>query len=149
MTICMHRILVTGSNGQLGSEIRELTMDDNSNHYFYTDVAELDITDKSAVSQFVEDNQIDIIINCAAYTQVDKAEEDENTAFLINASAPGNLAEVCYRNEATLFHVSTDYVFNGNHPIPYTESDHTSPLGVYGRSKLEGEELIQQTGCSY
>jgi len=145
----MHRILVTGSNGQLGSEIRELTKNDGTNVYFYTDVSELDITDKSAVNKFVEEQKINIIINCAAYTQVDKAEEDEKTAFLINATAPGNLAEACKKYDATLFHISTDYVFDGSNNVPYIETESTSPLGVYGRSKLKGEEIIQQSGCSY
>ena len=145
----MHRILVVGSNGQLGSEIRELTKDDNSNKYFYTDVTELDITDKSAVSIFVEDNQIDIIINCAAYTQVDKAEDDKETAYLINATAPQNLAEVSAKFNATLFHISTDYVFDGSNSTPYTESESTTPLGVYGKSKLKSEKLIQESGCSH
>lgn len=145
----MHRILVVGSNGQLGSEIRELTKDDNSNKYFYTDVTELDITDKSAVSIFVEDNQIDIIINCAAYTQVDKAEDDKETAYLINAIATQNLAEVCDEFNATLFHISTDYVFDGSNSTPYTESEPTTPLGVYGKSKLKSEKLIQESGCSH
>mgnify|MGYP000847441308 CR=1 FL=1 len=145
----MHRILVTGSNGQLGSEIRELTNNDGTNVYFYTDVSELDITDKSAVNKFIEKQKIDIIINCAAYTQVDKAEEDEKIAFLINATAPGNLAEACREYDATLFHISTDYVFDGRNNIPYIERESTSPLGVYGRSKLKGEEFIQESGCSY
>ncbi|NMB95219.1 MAG: dTDP-4-dehydrorhamnose reductase [Clostridiaceae bacterium] len=145
----MHRILVTGSNGQLGSEIRELTKNDGTNVYFYTDVSELDITDKSAVNKFIENQQIDIVVNCAAYTQVDKAEEEEKTAFLINATAPGNLAEACKKYDATLFHISTDYVFDGSNNVPYIETESTSPLGVYGRSKLEGEEFIQQSGCNY
>ncbi len=145
----MHRILVTGSNGQLGSEIRELSKNDGINVYFYTDVSELDITDKSAVNTFIENHQIDIVVNCAAYTQVDKAEDDEKTAFLINATAPGNLAEVCRKYDATLFHISTDYVFDGSNNVPYLETQSTSPLGVYGRSKLEGEKLIQQSGCNY
>ena len=145
----MHRILVTGSNGQLGSEIRELTKNDGTNVYFYTDVSELDITDKSAVNKFIENHQIDIVVNCAAYTQVDKAEEEEKTAFLINATAPGNLAEACKKYDATLFHISTDYVFDGSNNVPYIETESTSPLGVYGRSKLEGEEFIQQSGCNY
>lgn len=145
----MHRILVTGANGQLGTEIRELIKNDSNNKYFYTDIPELDITDKSAVSRFVEDNQIDIIINCAAYTQVDKAEDDQETAYLINATAPQNLAEVSAKFNATLFHISTDYVFDGSNSIPYKESEATSPLGVYGKSKLKSEELIQETGCSY
>jgi len=145
----MHRILVTGSNGQLGSEIRELTKNDVTNVYFYTDVTELDITNKSAVNTFIENHQIDIVVNCAAYTQVDKAEDDEKTAFLINATAPGNLAESCKKYEVTLFHISTDYVFDGSNNVPYIETESTSPLGVYGRSKLEGEEFIQQSGCNY
>ena len=145
----MHRILVTGSNGQLGSEIRELSKNDVTNVYFYTDVSELDITDKSAVNKFIENQQIDIVVNCAAYTQVDKAEEEEKTAFLINATAPGNLAEACKKYDATLFHISTDYVFDGSNNVPYIETESTSPLGVYGRSKLEGEEFIQQSGCNY
>ena len=145
----MHRILVTGSNGQLGSEIRELTKNDGTNVYFYTDVSELDITDKSAVNKFIENQQIDIVVNCAAYTQVDKAEEEEKTAFLINATAPGNLAVACKKYDATLFHISTDYVFDGSNNVPYIETESTSPLGVYGRSKLEGEEFIQQSGCNY
>lgn len=145
----MHRILVTGSNGQLGSEIRELSKNDGINVYFYTDVSELDITDKSAVNNFIENYKIDIVINCAAYTQVDKSEEDEKTAFLINATAPGNLAESCKKYEATLFHISTDYVFDGSNNVPYIETESTSPLGVYGSSKLKGEELIQRSGCSY
>ena len=145
----MHRILVTGSNGQLGSEIRELTKNDGTNVYFYTDVSELDITDKSAVNKFIENHLIDIVVNCAAYTQVDKAEEEEKTAFLINATAPGNLAEACKKYDATLFHISTDYVFDGSNNVPYIETESTSPLGVYGRSKLEGEEFIQQSGCNY
>lgn len=145
----MHRILVTGSNGQLGSEIRELTKNDVTNVYFYTDVTELDITNKSAVNTFIENHQIDIVVNCAAYTQVDKAEDDEKTAFLINATAPGNLAESCKKYEVTLFYISTDYVFDGSNNVPYIETQSTSPLGIYGRSKLKGEELIQKSGCNY
>lgn len=145
----MNRILITGSNGQLGTEIRRLAEDDNSNKYYYTDVAELDITNKAAVSRFVKEHQINIIINCAAYTQVDNAEDDKDLAYLINAIAPRNLAEVCYNCNATLFHISTDYVFDGNNSIPYTESESTSPLGVYGKSKLKSEEFIQESGCSH
>lgn len=145
----MHNILITGAKGQLGSEIKKLTQESTANHYFYTDVDELDITNKAAVSTFVADNKIDIIINCAAYTQVDKAEDDHATAFLINTTAPQNLAQVAATSNATLFHISTDYVFDGNHSIPYTETDPTSPLGVYGKSKLHSEELIQLSGCSH
>ena len=145
----MNRILITGSNGQLGNEIRCLTEDDSTNKYFYTDVEELDITDIKAVGVFVEENQINVIINCAAYTQVDKAEDDIDTAYLINATASQNLAEVSAKFNATLFHISTDYVFDGSNSTPYRESETTSPLGVYGKSKLQSEKLIQESGCSY
>lgn len=145
----MNRILITGSNGQLGTEIRNLTEDDNSNKYYYTDVADLDITNKAAISRFVKEYQINIIINCAAYTQVDNAENDKDLTYLINAIAPQNLAEVCYKFNATLFHISTDYVFNGSNSTPYTELESTSPLGVYGKSKLKSEEFIQESGCSH
>ena len=113
------------------------------------DVAELDITDKSAVVGYIKNNAIDIVINCAAYTQVDKAEDDEETAHLINATAVGILAEACANNNATLIHISTDYVFNGCSFVPYTEEALTAPLGVYGRSKRKGEELIEVSGCDY
>lgn len=144
----MYNILVTGSKGQLGSEIRAITSS-SSNTYFYTDVAELDITDKNAVNRYVKDYKINIVINCAAYTQVDKAEDDEEKAYLINATAAENLAVVCAQNSATLFHISTDYVFSGNSSLPYTETDLTTPLGVYGKSKRKAEELILQSRCRY
>jgi dTDP-4-dehydrorhamnose reductase len=145
----MHRILIIGSNGQLGTELKVLTKSDKNNKFFYTDVEELDITDKNAVGKFVDENQINIIVNCAAYTQVDKAEDDKEAAFLINATAPQNLAEVSVKFNATLFHISTDYVFDGSNSTPYTEIEETSPLGVYGKSKLKSEEFIQKSGCSY
>lgn len=143
------RILVTGSNGQLGSEIRELSQKENTHQFFFTDVQELDITNKEAIDRFVEQNKVDIIINCAAYTQVDKAEEEKELAFLINATAVQNLAKVCKKHNLTLFHISTDYVFDGSNTIPYNESQPTAPLGIYGESKLKGEELIKETSCNY
>ena len=106
------RILVTGANGQLGSEMRKLGAV-SPNEYIFTDVQELDITNKEAVMSFVEQNGVNIIVNCAAYTNVDRAEDDEATAELINASAVGNLAEAAKAVDGTLFHVSTDYVFGG------------------------------------
>ncbi|MDK2977683.1 MAG: dTDP-4-dehydrorhamnose reductase [Bacteroidales bacterium] len=114
----MYRILVTGSKGQLGSEIRELTKNERSGNYLYTDVTELDITDKSAVNRFVADHQIDIIINCAAYTNVDKAEDDEEAALQINGTAPGNLADAIlsiinnglFQNQKEIYHYSNEGV---------------------------------------
>ena len=140
------RILVTGANGQLGSEMRKLGAV-SPNEYIFTDVAELDITDKSAVMTFVEQSKIDVIVNCAAYTNVDKAEDDEATAELINATAVRNLAEAAKAQDATLFHVSTDYVFGAEGNTPRSEDMPTNPLGVYGTTKLHGEQAIQEVGA--
>ncbi len=140
------RILVTGANGQLGSEMRKLGSV-SPNEYIFTDVAELDITDKAAVMAFAEQNNINIIVNCAAYTNVDKAEEDEATAELINATAVRNLAEAVKAVDGTLFHVSTDYVFGADGNTPRTEDMPTNPLGVYGKTKLKGEQAIAEVGA--
>lgn len=142
-------ILITGANGQLGNEMRVCAETGTTNTYFFTDVAELDITDKAAIETFVSDNRIDVIVNCAAYTAVDKAEDDQPFCDLINHFAAKNLAEVTKEFNATLIHVSTDYVFDGTKNIPYTEEDATSPLGVYGVSKLLGEQAIENSGCDY
>lgn len=131
-------ILVTGSNGQLGNEIRLLSKQHDEHLYFFTDVHELDITDRAAVHAFVREHAIDIIVNCAAYTNVDKAEEDEPTARLINATAVENLATA----GAKVIHVSTDYVFSGESCVPYREQDPVAPRTAYGRTKLEGEQLL-------
>lgn len=135
------RILVTGANGQLGSEMRRLG-EISPNEYIFTDVAELDITDKDAVIAFTQQNNISVIVNCAAYTNVDKAEDDEATAELINATAVRNLAEAAKSVDATLFHVSTDYVFGSEGNTPRTEDMPLNPLGAYGRTKLHGEQAI-------
>ena len=140
------RILVTGANGQLGSEMRKLGAV-SPNEYIFTDVAELDITDKAAVMAFAEQTKIDVIVNCAAYTNVDKAEDDEATAELINATAVRNLAEAAKAQDATLFHVSTDYVFGAEGNTPRREDMPTNPLGVYGTTKLHGEHAIQEVGA--
>ena len=139
-------ILVTGANGQLGSEMRRLGTV-SPNNYIFTDVAELDITDANAVLSAVKDNAIEIIINCAAYTNVDKAESDEATAELINATAVANLAAAMKEVGGTLFHVSTDYVFGLDGNTPRTEDMPVNPLGVYGRTKLLGERAIEASGC--
>lgn len=135
-------ILVTGANGQLGNEMRVLSASHPAFTYFFTDVQELDITDINAVEQFVAQNNISAIVNCAAYTNVDKAEDDEPTAYLINADAAKNLAIIASKYACRLIHVSTDYVFNGEHFVPYKESEPTEPTGAYGRTKLAGENLI-------
>ncbi len=142
------KILVTGANGQLGSELRVLSV--NSNHEFlFTDVAELDITNREAVDNYVSEHGTDIIVNCAAYTNVDKAEEDTEMADNINHLAVKNLAEVSAKYKLILIHISTDYVFDGSKNTPYLETDPTAPLGVYGRTKLAGEKAVTDSGCDY
>ena len=140
------RVLITGANGQLGNEMRRLGAV-SPNEYLFTDVAELDITDKAAVAEFVKSNNVEIIVNCAAYTNVDKAEDDEATAELINATAVRNLAEAVKAVDGTLFHVSTDYVFGSEGNTPRTEDMPTNPLGVYGQTKLRGEQAIAEVGA--
>jgi len=137
-------ILITGANGQLGNEMRVLSAAFPKHQYFFTDVIEaddtylLDITDKAAVSAFVEAHAIDLIVNCAAYTNVDKAEEDEATAQKINADALGVLGNQGVR----VIHVSTDYVFSGDEHVPYREIDPVAPRTAYGRTKYAGEKTL-------
>lgn len=131
-------ILVTGSNGQLGNEMRVLSAAHPKHTYFFTDIAELDITDKAAVSDFVATNAIDLIVNCAAYTNVDKAEEDEVTAMKINADAVGILGS----QGVKVIHISTDYVFSGDEHLPCREIDPVAPRTAYGRTKYEGEKRL-------
>lgn len=139
-------ILVTGANGQLGCEMRRLGAV-SPNNYIFTDVAELDITNAAAVMYVAKHYSIDAIVNCAAYTNVDKAESDEATAELINATAVANLAAAMKEVGGTLFHVSTDYVFGSEGNTPRTEDMPLNPLGVYGRTKLHGEQAIIESGC--
>lgn len=137
--ISMYNILVTGSNGQLGSEIRGL-VEAYSNYYFlFTDVEELDICNHSLVEQFIVEKNIDVILNCAAYTAVDKAEENIDIANEINHLAVKNFAEIAKENNVKLIHISTDYVFDGKAHKPYTEIDTPNPQSVYGTTKLAGE----------
>jgi dTDP-4-dehydrorhamnose reductase len=131
-------ILVTGSNGQLGNEMRVLSAQHTKHRYFFTDVEELDITDSKAVAAFVEKNKIDLIVNCAAYTNVDKAEEDEATAMKINADALSVLGSQGIR----VIHVSTDYVFSGDEHLPLRETDPVAPHTIYGITKYEGEKNL-------
>ena len=141
-------ILVTGGNGQLGSALR-LASAESSHRYVFTDVAELDITSPEAVEAFFEREKVDVVVNCAAYTAVDLAEENEAQADLINHRAVALLAEACKRHNATLIHISTDYIFSGEADAPYKEDAEPSPLGVYGRTKLAGERAVAESGCRY
>ena len=142
-------ILVTGSNGQLGTELRKIAATDLSHVWFFTDIDTLDICDKNAVEVFFKDNHIEYCLNCAAYTAVDKAEDEPELAEMVNVEAPGILASTCKHFDATLIHISTDYVFNGNGHQPYQEDDTTDPASVYGRTKRDGELAIIDSGCNY
>ena len=144
-------ILVTGANGQLGHEMQRVAKSSNHN-YIFTDVADgyekLDITNIEDIRNMVKNNNVDIIVNCAAYTNVDKAESDYDTADLINNTAAGNLATAMKEAGGTLIHISTDYVFQGDRNTPCQEDWTTNPLGVYGKTKLAGEAAIATTGCN-
>lgn len=141
-------ILVTGSNGQLGRSVRK-EAEKSTDNYIYTDVQELDITNAEAVEKFVKENEVDIIVNCAAYTNVDAAEDNEALAMKINGEAPGILAEAIKGRNGSLIHVSTDYVFGGaGKNSPLSEDQEPSPTGAYGRTKLKGEENIEKSGAS-
>lgn len=140
-------ILVTGSNGQLGSELKKIAATNQLHHWIFTDVAELDITDKLGIEDFFKVHEIEVCLNCAAYTAVDKAEDEPQLATTINATAVGILADACFNNDALLLHVSTDYVFNGEHFKPYDEQDEASPVSAYGKSKLIGEQILMHHPC--
>ena len=137
-------ILITGCNGQLGNEIQLLEESYPQHTYFNTDVAELDITDQMAIETFIEDYQIDGIVNCAAYTAVDKAEDNEELCTRLNAEAPAYLAAAIGKREGWMIQISTDYVFDGTQHTPYTEDADTCPNSVYGKTKLVGELNVQK-----
>lgn len=147
-------ILVTGANGQLGTELRNVTAGSRDN-YIFSDVTllpdvetlSLDITNIDALRIVCDSEKVDVIVNCAAYTDVDKAEDDTATAMLLNCSAVGNLAKVAAERNAVLMHISTDYVFHGDRPVPCREDCPTDPTGVYGSTKLAGEKEIEKSGC--
>ena len=150
-------VLVTGANGQLGSEMR-LVATESTDRYIFTDVVELpgvetvklDITDLEAVRVIVKENDVKAIINCAAYTNVDKAEEDQEFCALLNAKAPENLAVAMKEVDGLLVHVSTDYVFGGEpYSTPCREDQKGTPTGVYGLTKLQGEQAIEASGCHH
>lgn len=139
-------ILVTGANGQLGHAMRKVA-EGSADNYIFTDVEELDITDRQAVEQMVEDQKIDAIVNCAAYTNVDKAEDDAEFAEILNARAPRILADALKKRDGLLIHISTDYVFGGGAGnTPRSEEEPENPTGVYGKTKLLGEKLINESG---
>ena len=137
-------ILITGCNGQLGNEMQLLEEVNPQHTYFNTDVAELDITDQQAIETFVNENQIDGIVNCAAYTAVDKAEDNERLCTLLNAEAPAYLATAIGKRGGWMIQISTDYVFDGTQHTPYTEEADTCPNSVYGKTKLVGELNVQK-----
>lgn len=142
-------ILVTGSNGQLGKELQKISNIDDEHSWNFTDIDTLDICNEQSVNEYFNNTNIDICINCAAYTAVDKAEDEEEKAREINSLAVLNLANCCKQSNTLLIHISTDYVFDGNAESPYTETDPISPSSVYGKTKAEGELNIISSGCSY
>ena len=145
----MKKILVTGANGQLGQSLQKLSQKEKAFQFLFTDSETLDITNKEEVLNFFWQNEPDVCINAAAYTAVDLAETDTEKAFLVNADGTENLALACAENNAQFIHVSTDYVFDGTNNLEYTEEDFTNPLGVYGASKLAGEELaLEANPCT-
>ena len=140
------KILITGCNGQLGNEMQLLEKENPQHTYFNTDVAELDITDQNAIEKFVSENAIDGIVNCAAYTAVDKAEENQDLCMKLNATAPDYLAQAIEKRGGWMIQISTDYVFDGTNHKPYTEADSVCPNSTYGRTKLAGEQAVM-AGC--
>ena len=145
----MKKILVTGANGQLGQCLQKISSQFEEFEFIFTDSETLDITNKEEVNDFFWQNAPDFCINAAAYTAVDLAETDIEKAFLVNADGTENLAEACAENNSQFIHVSTDYVFDGENNLAYTEEDFTNPLGVYGASKLAGDELaLEVNPCS-
>jgi dTDP-4-dehydrorhamnose reductase len=141
-------IIVTGANGQLGKELRDLGCEIDDGHFTFLSREDLPIENFELVRALFSIRKPDVVINCAAYTQVDQAEATRDLAFLINAESVGVLAAVCNEFGARFIHVSTDYVFDGTSVVPYRESDHTSPINVYGASKLAGEEQAFQFNAS-
>ena len=140
----MNNILVTGGNGQLGSELKEIASNYQDYKFLFTDVKDLDITNHNAVAAFIERNNITVIINCAAYTAVDKAESEPELSDAINHLAVANFAQIAKDKNIKLIHISTDYVFDGTNHKPYVETDTPNPQSVYGKTKLNGELALQQ-----
>lgn len=139
----MSNILVTGCDGQLGLELKELSENYSNYQMVYTDISKLDLTEHDAVMRYFNENDFDFVINCAGYTIVDKAEGEPNKASEVNHFAVENLANICKYRNIGLIHISTDYVFDGNSDTPYTETDKPNPHSVYGKTKLEGELALK------
>ena len=141
------KILVTGANGQLGSELKELSKDNETikqfdNSFTFIDIDDLDLTNREAVVNYLKNNSFDWIINCAAYTAVDKAESEPELAMLVNKTAVENIVEGAKIHQSKIIHISTDFVFDGKKNTPYTEEDEPNPINVYGKTKLEGENVL-------
>jgi len=147
-------VLITGSNGQLGHALRAMA-EGYGHNFIFTDIAagdgiaSLDVTDGDAVRKFVKDNEIGVVVNCAGYTDVNKAEDEEDKALRINAAAPAILASAAKEADAVLIHISTDYVFDGKANTPYPEDAEPNPLNAYARTKLEGDKAVMASGCRY
>jgi dTDP-4-dehydrorhamnose reductase len=139
-------ILVTGSNGQLGSEMKDIAADSKDFCFFFRDLPALDICNSKQLARFFTENSIDTVINCAAYTNVDKAEEDSEIAEKVNATGVLNLVNAVAKVQGKLIHISTDYVFDGSNFLPYQESDEVNPIGVYGHTKRKGELAVINSG---
>ncbi|MBI4648020.1 MAG: dTDP-4-dehydrorhamnose reductase [Bacteroidia bacterium] len=146
MTQSQITILVTGANGQLGMELKALSHEYHEFRFIWTDIEELDITNKESLNKFFGNHKIDGIINCAAYTAVDKAESDDAEAFRINSAAVKNLVDIVKHYHCRFIHISTDYVFDGTSNQPYKEDDKVNPVSIYGKSKLAGEQEIIKSG---
>ena len=140
----MNNILVTGGNGQLGSELKKIAPNYQDYNFLFTDVKDFDITNHTAVAAFIENNNITVIINCAAYTAVDKAESEQELSDAINHLAVANFAQIAKDNNIKLIHISTDYVFDGTNYRPYVETDIPNPQSVYGQTKLDGELAMKK-----
>ena len=145
----MRKILITGSQGQLGKALNKFYADNQEVQLINTDVGELDITNEEAVMEKVLSIHPDVIINCAAHTQVDKCEEEQDKAYLINAIGPKNLSEAANQVGAVIVHLSSDYVFDGAKNRPYVEGDKYNPQSIYGKTKLEGEEFVRKIAEKY
>ena len=145
----MMNVLVTGCNGQLGNEFKKIALYEDDINWIFTDIDTLNVCNEAEILNFFNKNKIDVCINCAAYTAVDKAEDDEATARLVNATSVSYLAKTCKSHDSLLIHISTDYVFDGTSERAYREDDTVSPNSVYGKTKAEGEQFIMNSGCSY
>lgn len=145
----MTKVLVTGANGQLGKSIQKIASNFQELKFVFKDSREMDITDIYAIEKALTGGEYQYCINCAAYTNVEKAEIEPDQAFLVNAESVGNLAKVCLKNGVILIHISTDYVFDGEKAAPYTVRDQPNPINIYGASKLKGEHLVRENLTSY